>query len=179
MEKKTIYNIEKVIIAYNCITNMNKYTIATLPIAVILDKLNIKREVVGNTKEQYISKKVLTNASSTLCLSSLLSNIGVPTTVSIPIINIILEILHSDIKAEEKAMLSANVAFRERKMSEIKKVLKEMRMEKIVASTIIVLLLSILSFKASYSLTLVNILTDIINTLRSEYKLKIKNYNFF
>ena len=76
-------------------------------------------------------------------------------------------------------MLSANVAFRERKMSEIKKVLKEMRMEKIVASTIIVLLLSILSFKASYSLTLVNILTDIINMLRSEYKLKIKNYNFF
>jgi hypothetical protein len=179
MEKKTIYNIEKVIIAYNCITNMNKYTIATLPIAVILDKLNIKREVVGNTKEQYISKKVLTNASSALCLSSLLSNIGVPTTISIPIINIILEILHSDIKAEEKAMISANVAFKDRKMSEIKKVLKEMRMEKIVASTIIVLLLSILSFKASYSLTLVNILTEIINMLRSEYKLKIKNYNFF
>jgi hypothetical protein len=171
---KVVSTLESILIGYNCISNIDMYSTVTIPLAVLLNKLNIKKEIVGNDKIQYIDKKVLTNTSTSLSLGTLLSSLGIPSTVSTPIINVILELLNTDIDREYKLMQSADVGFKGYKLSECKKVLKHMQYDKIALSTIIVIILSTLAVKTSYSLVLVNLLTRLTEMLNAQYKLKVK-----
>ena len=79
-----------------------------------------------------MNKKVLSNATSTLCITSMLKAIGIPNIISIPIINVLVEFCNTDIKSEEKIMLNICVWFKGYKMSEVKKVLQKMEVEKII-----------------------------------------------
>ena len=77
------------------------------------------------TNDKYLNKKVLSNATSTLCISSILKTIGIPNMISIPIINVLVEFCNTDIKSEEKIMLNSCVGFKGYRMSEVKKVLQK------------------------------------------------------
>ena len=62
-------------------------------------------------------------------------------------------------------------------MSEIKKVLQEMEVEKIILSTMILILVTELGFKLVSSLILINVLEELINISKSEYKQNIKKHS--
>ena len=132
-----------ILLGYNCISNIDKYGTITIPLAYILNnKLTVKREIIGKTNDKYLNKKVLSNATNTLCISSMLKAIGIPNIISIPIINVLVEFCNADIKSEEKIMLNSCVGFKGYRMSEIKKVLQKMEVEKIIISTMILILVT-------------------------------------
>lgn len=168
-----------ILLGYNCISNIDKYGAITIPLAYILNnKLTIKREIIGKTNDKYLNKKVLSNATSTLCISSMLKAIGIPNMISIPIINVLLvEFCNTDIKSEEKIMLNSCIGFKGYRMSEIKKVLQKMEAEKIILSTMILILVTELGFKLGSSLILINVLEELINIGKSEYKQNIKKHS--
>ena len=166
-----------ILLGYNCISNIDKYGTITIPLAYILNKLTIKREIIGKTNDKYLNKKVLSNATSTLCISSMLKAIGIPNIISIPIINVLVEFCNTDIKSEEKIMLNSCVGFKGYRMSEIKKVLWKMEVEKIILSTMILILVTELGFKLGSSLILINVLEELINIGKSEYKQNIKKHS--
>lgn len=167
-----------ILLGYNCISNIDKYGAITIPLAYILNKLTIKREIIGKTNDKYLNKKVLSNATSTLCITSMLKTIGIPNIISIPIINVLLvEFCNTDIKSEEKIMLNSCVGFKGYRMSEIKKVLQKMEVEKIILSTMILILVTELGFKLGSSLILINVLEELINIGKSEYKQNIKKHS--
>ena len=166
-----------ILLGYNCISNIDKYGAITIPLAYILNKLTIKREIIGKTNDKYLNKKVLSNATNTLCISSMLKAIGIPNIISIPIINVLVEFCNTDIKSEEKIMLNSCVGFKGYRMSEVKKVLQEMEIEKIILSTMILILVTELGFKLGSSLILINVLEELINISKSEYKQNIKKHS--
>ena len=167
-----------ILLGYNCISNIDKYGTITIPLAYILNKLTIKREIIGKTNDKYLNKKVLSNATSTLCITSMLKAIGIPNIISIPVINVLLvEFCNTDIKSEEKIMLNSCVGFKGYRMSEIKKVLQKMEVEKIILSTMILILVTELGFKLGSSLILINVLEELINISKSEYKQNIKKHS--
>ena len=166
-----------ILLGYNCISNIDKYGAITIPLAYILNKLTIKREIIGKTNDKYLNKKVLSNATSTLCISSMLKAIGIPNIISIPIINVLVEFCNTDIKSEEKIMLNSCVGFKGYRMSEVKKVLQKMEVEKIILSTMILILVTELGFKLGSSLILINVLEELINIGKSEYKQNIKKHS--
>ena len=160
-----------ILLAYNCISHIDKYGAITIPLCFLLNKLTVNREVIGY-KDRYLSKKVLTNATQTLCISEMLSHIGIPYLISIPIINIMLELMYMDIEGEYKAMLFSNVAFKNIKMSKIRDILKQMQFEKIFLSTALLLVITNIGLNISASLILVSIGTEIYEVLKAEYKMK-------
>ena len=167
-----------ILLGYNCISDIDKYGAITIPLAYILNnKLTVKREIIGKTNDKYLNKKVLSNATSTLCISSMLKAIGIPNIISIPIINVLVEFCNTDIKSEEKIMLNSCVGFKGYRMSEIKKVLQKMEVEKIILSTMILILVTELGFKLGSSLILINVLEELINISKSEYKQNIKKHS--
>ena len=167
-----------ILLGYNCISNIDKYGAITIPLAYILNnKLTVKREIIGKTNDKYLNKKVLSNATSTLCISSILKTIGIPNMISIPIINVLVEFCNTDIKSEEKIMLNSCVGFKGYRMSEVKKVLQKMEVEKIILSTMILILVTELGFKLGSSLILINVLEELINIGKSEYKKNIKKHS--
>ena len=46
-----------ILLGYNCISNIDKYGAITIPLAYILNKLTIKREIIGKTNDKYLNKK--------------------------------------------------------------------------------------------------------------------------
>lgn len=167
-----------ILLGYNCISNIDKYGAITIPLAYILNnKLTIKKEIIGKTNDKYLNKKVLSNATSTLCISSMLKAIGIPNIISIPVINVLVEFCNTDIKSEEKIMLNSCVGFKGYRMSEVKKVLQKMEVEKIILSTMILILVTELGFKLGSSLILINVLEELINIGKSEYKKNIKKHS--
>jgi hypothetical protein len=102
----------------------------------------------------------------------MLSHLGVPKAISIPVINIMLELFYTDIDKEKKAMQEANVAFRDYKMSEITKILKDMQFEKIFLSTALLLVITNIGLNISASLILVSIGTEMYEVFKAEYKMK-------
>ena len=167
-----------ILLGYNCISNIDKYGAITIPLAYILNnKLTIKKEIIGKTNDKYLNKKVLSNATSTLCISSMLKAIGIPNIISIPIINVFVEFCNTDIKSEEKIMLNSCVGFKGHRMSEVKKVLQKMEVEKIILSTMILILVTELGLKLGSSLILINVLEELINIGKSEYKKNIKKHS--
>ena len=165
------FNFTNVLLGYNCITNIDKYGAITIPLCVLLNKLTIKREIVGGA-DQYLNKKVLTNATLTLCISEALSHIGIPKSLSIVIVNIILEWALSNIDNEYKAMLISNTAFKNKKMSELKTVLKQMQFEKVFVSTALLLVITNIGLSISSSLILTNILNEMIQLITVRHKTK-------
>ena len=91
--------------------------------------------------------------------------------------NILLELAYTNIKDEEKLMLTSNVGFKGYKMSEIKRVLHEMQIEKILLSTMILFVVSEIGFKMYGSIILINVLSELFEVLRIEFK-KSKKYSF-
>ena len=165
------YDIVSVLLAYNCITNIDKYGAITIPLCILLEKLTINREIVGSS-DKYLSKKVLTNATTTLCASEILSHIGIPYFVSIPVVNIILELVYANIEEERKSMIIRTIGFKDKRMSQTKEVLKQMQFEKIFLSTAILLVVSHIGLKIGTSLILVNVLNELYYIIRAEYKMK-------
>ncbi len=158
-----------ILLGYNCISSIDKYGTITIPLCLLLNKLTVRREIVNNSSK-YLTKKVLTNATQTICISEVLSHIGVPKLISIPIINILLEFFYTDIKKERKIMLESNAAFKNHKLSETKKILKQMQFEKIFLSTAILIVISSIGLKIGTSLILVNVLSELYEILKAEYK---------
>ncbi len=165
------FNFTNVLLGYNCITNIDKYGAITIPLCVLLNKLTIKREIVGGA-DQYLNKKVLTNATLTLCISEALSHIGIPKSLSIVIVNIILEWALSNIDNEYKAMLISNTAFKNKKMSELKTVLKQMQFEKVFVSTALLLVITNIGLSISSSLILTNVINEMIQLITVRHKTK-------
>lgn len=176
-KKNDKVNFVNILLGYNCIQSIDKYGAITIPLAFFLNKCTIKREVVSNTKEKYLNKKVLTNATQTLCICNMLNSLGIPNYICIPIVNILLELAYTNIKEEEKLMLTSNVGFKGYKMSEIKRVLHEMQIEKILLSTMILFVVSEIGFKMYGSIILINVLSELFEVLRIEFK-KSKKYSF-
>lgn len=166
-----------ILLGYNCISDIDKYGAISIPLAYVLNKLTIKKEIIGKTNDKYLNKKVLSNATNTLCISSMLKAIGIPNIISIPIINVLVEFCNTDIKSEEKIMLNSCVGFKGCRMGEIKRVLQKMEVEKIILSTMILILVTELGFKLGSSLILINVLEELINISKSEYKKNIKKHS--
>lgn len=165
------FNFTNVLLGYNCITNIDKYGAITIPLCVLLNKLTIKREIIGGA-DQYLNKKVLTNATLTLCISEALSHIGIPKSLSIIIVNIVLEWALSNIDNEYKAMLISNTAFKNKKMSELKTVLKQMQFEKVFVSTALLLVITNIGLSISSSLILTNVINEMIQLITVRHKTK-------
>lgn len=159
-----------ILLGLNCISTIDKYGAITIPISALLNKLMIKREIIGSTPDKYLNKKVLTNATQTLCVCEVLQALGIPKIISIPVVNLIFEWCYSDIDKERKMMIQSNVAFKGHKLSKIEKVLIEMQLEKVFLSTAILLIITELGFKLSSSLILVSVISELYNVLLSEYK---------
>lgn len=170
-QKNESYDIVSVLLAYNCITHIDKYGAITIPLCMLLDKLTINREIVGSS-DKYLSKKVLTNATTTLCASEILNHIGIPYFVSIPVINIILELVYANIEEERKSMIVRTIGFKDKRMSQTKEVLKQMQFEKIFVSTALLLVITHIGLKIGTSLILVNVLNEIYYVCKAEYKAK-------
>ena len=170
-QKNESYDIVSVLLAYNCITHIDKYGAITIPLCILLEKLTINREIVGSS-DKYLSKKVLTNATTTLCASEILSHIGIPYFVSIPVVNIILELVYANIEEERKSMIIRTIGFKDKKMSQTKEVLKQMQFEKIFLSTAILLVVTHIGFKIGTGLILVNVLNELYYIIKAEYKEK-------
>ena len=173
-KKNDKINFVNILLAMNCISTIDKYGTVTIPLCLFLDKLKVNRKIITKTPgpNRYLSKKVLTNATQTICTAEMLSHLGIPKVISIPVINIILELFYTDIDKEKKAMQDANVAFRGYKMSEITKILKDMQFEKIFLSTALLLVITNIGLNISASLILVSIGTEIYEVLKAEYKMK-------
>lgn len=158
-----------ILLGYNCISSIDKYGAITIPLCFLLNKLTIKREIIGNSSK-YLTKKVLTNATQTICISEVLSHIGIPKLISIPVINILLEFFYMDIKKERKIMLESNAAFKNHKLSDTKKILKQMQFEKIFLSTALLIVISNIGLRIGSSLILINVISELYEIARSEYK---------
>lgn len=161
-----------ILIGLNCISSIDRYGTITIPICVLLDRLKVKREIIGSTADKFLSKKVLTNATQTLYVSEFLQFVGIPKFISIPVINLLLEWINTDIENERLMMQNANVAFKGHKMSQIEQVLRNMHLEKIFLSTAILLIISEIGLKINSSLILVSIISELYRVLTAEYKSK-------
>jgi hypothetical protein len=77
---ETIYQINRIIkkkndkidfvsilLAWNCISSIDQYGTITIPLSFFLNKLNVNRVVINKKSNKFLSKKVLTNATQTLC----------------------------------------------------------------------------------------------------------------
>ncbi len=161
-----------ILLAWNCVSSIDKYGAITIPLSFFLNKLNINRIVINKKSNRYLSKKVLTNATQTLCTAEVLSHLGIPKIIAIPLVNFILEFFYMDLKKERKMLTEANVAFRGYKMSEVTSILKQMQFEKIFLSTAILIVITHIGLNISASLIFVSILTEIFEIFKAEYKMK-------
>lgn len=170
--KKHNNNIDfvSILLGWNCISTIDKYGTITIPLSFFLNKLNVNRIIISKERKRFLSKKVLTNATQTLCTAEVLNHLGVPKAIAIPLVNIILELFYMDLKKERKMMTEANVAFKDYKMSEVTKILKQMQFEKIFLSTAILLIISSIGLNISHSLIFVSVLTELFDVIKVEHK---------
>lgn len=181
---ETIHQINKIIKKHNdkidfvsilvgidCISDIDKYGTITIPLALLLNKIKIKRDIVNPTMDK-LEKKVMTNATSSLLISGLLSQLGIPRAIAVVIVNVVLELICFKLDDEERIMYQTNTAFKNHKMSETRKMLKSMEFEKIFLSTSILLLIVSSGLSMGSSLILVNIIESLVNVLSAMYKEK-------
>lgn len=166
------YDIINALFAIDCISSIDKFGAVTIPLAFLLNKLTVNRDTISSKGTDVIRKKVLTNATSTLCISELLSHLGIPKAISVPLVNIIIELIYTDLDKEVSAMKQCNVAFKNQKMSSLKDILYQMQAEKIFLSTAILLVITNIGLKISTSLILVNVISELIEIIKVEYKLR-------
>ena len=161
-----------ILLAWNCISSIDKYGAITIPLSFFLNKLSVNRVIINTHSNKFLSKKVLTNATQTLCTAEVLSYLGVPKVIAIPLVNIILELFYMDLKKERKMMTEANVAFKGYKMSEVTRILKEMQFEKVFLSTAILMVITSIGLNISASLIFVSVITELYEIVKAEYKMK-------
>ena len=160
-----------VLLGIDCISDIDKYGTVTIPLALLISKLTIKREIV-NSSTKTLSKKVLPNAVQTLCISELISHLGIPKPIAVAIVNIIMSLLYFNLDDESRIMYTTNSVFKNHKMSDNRKILKSIEFERIIISTIILVIVSALGIKLSSSLIIVNVLDHIISLIQVSYREK-------
>ena len=165
------YDIVNVLLAIDCIDSIDKWGAITIPLSFLLNKLVVSRDTISKSGDGVIRKKIMTNATSILVVSELLSQLGVPKLISIPIVNVIIELFYIDIDKEVAAMKQSNVAFKNQRMYQLKEILRQMEIEKIILSTAILLIITNIGFKISTSLILVNVVSQIIEIIKVEWRL--------
>ena len=170
--KERNIDLVNILIGLNCISHIDKLGAITIPISYLLNKLTISKELVSRYDNNKYGKKILTNATQTLCITELLSALGIPKAISITIVNIILELVYSDLENERKLLYDTSQGFKGRKLSETKKVLQEIQFYKIFVSTTILLVMNYIGLNVGCSLLLVNVLTELFNVFKVKYKEK-------
>lgn len=171
-KKKENVDFVSILLAFDIITNIDVYGTITIPLALFLSKVTINKETIAINGQHVLRKKILNNAVQTLSLSELLSHVNIPKELSIPIISLVLDLFDSDIKSEFKMMSSNSIAFKNHKFSDTKKVLKRMEFDRIILNIMILLVINHIGFSMGSSIILVNILSEIIQQIRCEYKMK-------
>lgn len=160
------------LLAFDIITKIDKYGAITIPLAVLLNKVTINKETVAINGEHVLRKKVLSNAVSTLAVSEMLSMLKIPKSLSIPIISVILDLVDSDIDSEFKMLASNSIGFKGHKFSDTKKVLKQMEWERIILNAMILSVITYIGFNIGSSIILVNIISEVVDIIKIEYKMK-------
>ena len=160
------------LLGFDIITHIDIYGTITIPLAYLLSKVTINKEVVCINGKNVLRKKILNHAVQTLAMSELLSHLNIPKELSIPIISLILDLVDMDIDKEFKMMSTNCMAFANSKMSDTKKILRNMEFERIVLNIMILLVINHVGFSIGSSLLLVNIFSEIIKQIQCEYKIK-------
>jgi galactitol-specific phosphotransferase system IIB component len=167
-KKNPSIDFVSILLGYNCITHIDKYGAITIPLAFILNKLKLNKDIVSKSTDT-LSKKVLTNATQTLCVSEVLAFMGAPKMLSVLVINIILELCSFKLDEEYKIMYQSNTVFKGFKMSDTKRLLKAMEFEKIFLSTGILLLITHIGFNIGSSLIIAHVIEEVFQALQIKY----------
>ena len=160
------------LLGLDIITDIDIYGTITIPLAYMLSKVTINKDVICVNGKNILRKKVLTNAVQTLAMSELLSHLNIPKELSIPIISLILDLIDSDINKEFNMMSTHSMAFAGKKMSDTKRILRQMEIDKIILNIMILLVINYIGFNIGSSLLLVTIFTEIAQQIKCEYKMK-------
>jgi hypothetical protein len=160
------------LLGLDIITDIDIYGTITIPLAVLLSKVTVNKEVICINGKNVLRKKILSNAVQTLSIAELLSHLNIPKGLSIPIISLILDLFDSDIDKEFKMMSANCMAFSNSKLSDTKKILRQMEFERILLNIMILSVINYIGFNMGCSLLLVNIFTEIIQQIKCEYKIK-------
>lgn len=160
------------LLGFDIITDIDIYGTITIPIAYMLSKVTVNKEVICINGKNILRKKILTNAVQTLSMAELLSHLNIPKSLSIPIISLILDLFDADIDKEFKMMNTNCMAFSNSKLSDTKKILKQMELDRILLNIMILSVINYIGFNMGCSLLLVNIFTEIVQQIKCEYKIK-------
>ena len=160
------------LLGLDIISDIDIYGTITIPIALMLNKVTVNKEVICINGKNILRKKILTNAVQTLSMAELLSHLNIPKGFSIPIISLILDLFDSDIDSEFKMMTTNCMAFSNAKLSDTKKILRQMEIDKIILNILILSVINYIGFNIGCSLLLVNIFSEVIKQIQCEYKIK-------
>lgn len=160
------------LLGFDIISDIDIYGTITIPIALMLNKVTVNKEVICINGKNILRKKILTNAVQTLSMAELLSHLNIPKGFSIPIISLILDLFDSDINSEFKMMNTNCMAFSNAKLSDTKKILRQMEIDKIILNILILSVINYIGFNIGCSLLLVNIFSEVIKQIQCEYKIK-------
>lgn len=169
-KKETSVDFVTLLLGFDIITHIDKYGAITIPIALIFNKLTINREVLTKSNKIILRKKVLRNLSPSLIITDLLSFFGLPAVVVAPIVNLILNILDSNIDKDFKLLVSSPSGFFNHKLSETKDILKKMELDINLVDCLTITVLCALSARITGAVILVDICDRLIKMIQTEYK---------
>ena len=169
-KKETSVDFVTFLLGFDIITHIDKYGAITIPIALIFNKLTINREVLTKNNKIILRKKVLRNLSPSLIITDLLSFFGLPAVVVAPIVNLILNILDSNIDKDFKLLVSSPSGFFNHKLSETKDILKKMELDINLVDCLTIIVLCALSARITGAVILVDICDRLIKMIQTEYK---------
>ena len=161
-----------ILLGFDIITDIDKYGTVTIPLAMLLNKVTVNKEVICVNGKNVLRKKILTNAVQTLSMAELLSYLNIPKGLSIPIISLILDLFDSNIDDEFKMMSNNSIAFANAKFSDTKKILRQMEFDKIILNIMILSVINYIGFSIGSSLLLVNIFSTVMDVVQCEYRMK-------
>ena len=170
--KRDDVDFVSLLLGFDIISDIDIYGTITIPIALMLNKVTVNKEVICINGKNILRKKILTNAVQTLSMAELLSHLNIPKGFSIPIISLILDLFDSDINSEFKMMNTNCMAFSNAKLSDTKKILRQMELDKIILNILILSVINYIGFNIGCSLLLVNIFSEVIKQIQCEYKIK-------
>lgn len=171
-KKKDNVDFVSILLGFDVITDIDKFGTITIPLAILLNKITVNRDIICINGKNVLRKRILSNAVQTLAMSELLSYLNIPKALSIPIISLILDLFDSDIDKEFKMMSQNSMAFSGAKFSDTKKILKKMEFEKIILNIMILSVINYVGFSMGSSLLLVNIFSEVIKQIQCEYKMR-------
>ena len=160
------------LLALDIITHIDKYGSITIPLALLLSKLSLNREVITLKGKEVFKKSLLENATPAIILADLFSAFNIPKEILIITISVILDLFSSDVVKEFKYFSSNSIAFSGYKFSDTLKKLKQLELEKILINATLLLFISHIGVNITSSLVLVNIVTKLVEKLLTNYKVK-------